>query len=181
MWNGTDSRIKSLTGHLSTKHINQESTMDAMDQSLVVFKGKNIRRTWHNEEWWFSVFDVVEALTDSKDPKQYIKKMRSRDVPLSQKWGTICTPVKMLAQDGKQRKINCANTEGIFRILQSIPSPKAEPFKLWLARVGYDRVKEIDNPELAQKRMKQLYREKGYPEDCTSNGYAESNNGPARI
>ena len=136
-----------------------------MDKAIVVFQGKNIRRVWHNEEWWFSVFDIVVILTDSVDPKQYIKKMRSRDQSLNAKWGTICTPLELLAPDGKKRKTNCANTEGIFRIIQSIPSPKAEPFKRWLAKVGYDRVKEIENPELAQKRMKELYKQKGYSED----------------
>jgi len=133
--------------------------------AIVVFQGRNIRRTWHNNEWWFSVFDIVEVLTDSTDPKQYIKKMRRRDPALNTNWGTICTPLELLAPDCKKRKTNCVNTEGAFRIIQSIPSPKAEPFKLWLARVGYDRVKEIENPELAQKRMKELYKQKGYSED----------------
>ncbi len=138
--------------------------MDA-NNALVVFQGKNIRRIWHNDEWWFSVFDVVSVLTDSADPKQYIKKLRSRDPFLNANWGTICTPLELLAPDGKKREMNCVNTEGAFRIIQSIPSPKAEPFKLWLARVGYDRVREIENPELAQKRMKELYRQKGYSDE----------------
>ncbi len=134
-------------------------------KDLVVFQGKNIRRTWHNTEWWFSVFDIVSVLTDSADPKQYIKKMRNRDPILSMNWGTICTPLELIAPDGKKRETNCVNTEGAFRIIQSIPSQKAEPFKLWLARVGYDRVKEIENPELAQKRMKELFKSKGYSDD----------------
>ena len=133
-----------------------------INNAIIVFQGKNIRRTWHNNEWWFSVFDIISVLTDSADPKQYVKKMRSRDPVLNAKWGTICTLLKLLALDGKKRETNCVNTEGAFRIIQSIPSPKAEPFKLWLARVGYDRVKEIENPELAQKRMKELFKSKGY-------------------
>jgi len=103
---------------------------------IAVFKGKQIRRTIRNDEWWFSITDVVAALTDSADTKQYIKKMRQRDPELSSYWGTICTPLELMAPDGKMRETNCANTEGIFRIIQSIPSPKAEPFKRWLARVG---------------------------------------------
>jgi len=135
-----------------------------MTGKLVVFKGKEIRRVLHNNEWWFSVADVVEALTDSVDPRQYIKRMRQRDPELNSYWGTICTPLQLLAQDGKKRRINCANTEGVFRIIQSIPSPKAEPFKRWLAKVGYERVQEIEDPELASKRTKALYRAKGYSE-----------------
>ncbi|MBT5022852.1 Bro-N domain-containing protein [Candidatus Woesearchaeota archaeon] len=130
---------------------------------LMVFKGNNIRRTWHSNEWWFSIVDVVKVLTDSADPKQYIKKMRSRDSILSTNWGTICTLLELIAPDGKKRKSNCVNTEGAFRIIQSIPSAKAEPLKLWLARVGYERVEEIKNPALAQKRMRDLYLAKGYP------------------
>ena len=132
------------------------------DKSLAVFQGEGIRRTWFNEEWWFAIVDIITVLTESVDPKQYIKKMRSRDPLLDANWGTICTPLKLLAPDGKKRETNCVNTEGAFRIVQSIPSPKAEPFKLWLARAGYERVQEIANPELAQKRMKELYRAKGY-------------------
>ncbi len=135
------------------------------NNTLVVFQGKHIRRTWHNHEWWFSVFDIISVLTDSADPKQYVKKMRSRDPALNLNWGTICTPLEILALDGRKRETNCVNTEGAFRIIQSIPSPKAEPFKLWLARVGYDRVKEIENPELAQKRMKDIFKSKGYSEE----------------
>ncbi|MFH1072062.1 MAG: Bro-N domain-containing protein [Nanoarchaeota archaeon] len=135
------------------------------NNAIVVFQGKNIRRTWHNNEWWFSIFDIISVLTDSADPKQYVKKMRSRDPVLNANWGTICTPLELLALDGKKRETNCVNTEGAFRIIQSIPSPKAEPFKLWLAQVGYERVQEIQDPELAQKRMKELYRAKGYSDE----------------
>lgn len=131
---------------------------------IAVFQETTIRRVWHNEEWWFSVVDVVGVLTDSADPRQYIKKMRSRDPALDANWGTTCTPLALQAPDGKQRETNCANTEGLFRIIQSIPSPKAEPFKRWLAQVGYERVKEIENPELASARARELYQAKGYPQ-----------------
>ena len=135
--------------------------------NIKLFQDKKIRSVWNDEEeqWYFSVVDVVEALTDSADPKQYIKKLRSRDEGLNTNWGTICTPVEMIALDGQRRKIQAANVKGLFRIIQSIPSPKAEPFKQWLAQVGYERMLEIENPELAQERMKQLYEQKGYPKD----------------
>jgi hypothetical protein len=136
-----------------------------METSIAVFKGKEIRKTIHKNEWWFSVSDVVEALTDSADPKQYIKKMRQRDPELNSYWGTICTPLEIMAPDGKMRETNCANTEGIFRIIQSVPSPKAEPFKRWLAKVGYERVQEIEDPELGTKRTRALYKAKGYSDD----------------
>ena len=131
---------------------------------LVVFQEKAIRRTWHNDEWWFAIVDVVAVLTDSADVRQYIKKMRSRDPMLDANWGTTCTPLPLLAPDGKMRATHCANTEGLFRIIQSIPSPRAEPFKRWLAQVGYERVKEIENPELASARARELYQAKGYPQ-----------------
>lgn len=129
---------------------------------IALFEGKTIRKTIHNNQWWFSVSDIVQVLTESSDAKQYIKKMRNRDPELNSYWGTICTPLEMIAKDGKKRKINCANTEGIFRIIQSIPSSKAEPFKRWLAKVGHERVQEIEDPELAQQRMKAIYEKKGY-------------------
>ena len=131
---------------------------------IAVFQESAIRRVWHNEEWWFAIVDVVGVLTDSADPRQYIKKMRSRDAALDANWGTTCTPLAMQAPDGKMRETNCANTEGLFRIIQSIPSPKAEPFKRWLAQVGYERVKEIETPELASARARELYQAKGYPQ-----------------
>lgn len=134
-----------------------------METKLVVFKNKEIRRTLHNEEWWFSVADVVVALTDTPNATDYIKKMRRRDDELAKGWGQIVTPLWLESEGGKQ-KTNCANTEGLFRIIQSIPSPKAEPFKRWLAKVGYERVQEIEDPELATKRTKALYRAKGYSE-----------------
>ena len=133
--------------------------------NIKLFQDKKIRSSWKEQQWYFSVFDVVEALTDSSDPKQYIKRMRSRDIMLDLNWGTICTPLEMTALDGKQRKIQASNVKGLLRIIQSIPSPKAEPFKQWLAQVGYERLEEIENPELAQERMKELYEKKGYPKD----------------
>ena len=135
--------------------------------NIKLFQDKKIRSVWdeEKEQWYFSVVDVVAALTDSSDPKQYIKKMRARDPQLNANWGTICTPVQMTALDGKSRKITASDIKGLFRLIQSIPSPKAEPFKLWLSQVGYERVLEIENPELAQERMKVLYEQKGYPKD----------------
>ncbi len=131
---------------------------------IAVFQETTIRRVWHDGEWWFALVDVVSVLTDSVDARQYIKKMRSRDAALDANWGTTCTPLPLQAPDGKLRATNCANTEGLFRIIQSIPSPKAEPFKRWLAQVGYERVKEIENPELASARARELYQAKGYPQ-----------------
>ena len=136
------------------------------ENKIKVFESRQIRTSWNaeEEEWYFSVVDVVEVLTDSSDPKQYIKKMRSRDAALADKWGTICTPVEMTGLDGKRRKIQAANTKNILRIIQSIPSPKAEPFKLWLAQVGSERLDEIADPEKAILRGAAFYRAKGYPE-----------------
>ena len=131
---------------------------------LAVFEGKNVRKTWYNNEWWFVIEDIIEVLIDSKDPKGYLKDMRRRDEELSKGWGQIATTLPIMTSGGKQN-MNCTNTEGAFRIIQSINSPKAEPFKLWLAKVGYERVKEIENPELSQERMKELYRLKGYSDD----------------
>ena len=135
------------------------------DSKIVVFQDKQIRRAWMNEQWYFSIADVVEFLTDSVDVKQYIKRMRQRDPLLNRNWGTICTPVAMIAADGRRRSVQAADVKGLFRIIQSIPSPKAEPFKQWLAQVGYERVQEIENPELVQERMKAVYEAKGYPKD----------------
>ena len=128
---------------------------------MSVFEGKNIRKTWFKNEWWFVVEDIVVVLTDSNDPKQYINKMRQRDEQLSKGWVQIVHTLPINTTGGKQN-MNCINTEGAFRVIQSIPSPKAEPFKLWLAKVGYEQVQEIENPELAQVRMKELYKAKGY-------------------
>lgn len=132
-----------------------------MDNKLALFEEKQIRKTWENDKWYFSIEDVVYALTESKDPKQYINKLRQRDDYLNKGWVQIVHTLKMDTKGGKQ-KINCADTEGILRIIQSIPSPKAEPFKMWLAKVGSERIEEINNPELAMDRMKQIYEKKGY-------------------
>jgi len=129
---------------------------------IAIFQKKEIRKTIYNNEWWFVIADVILALTDSVQPDGYIKDMRRRDSELAEGWGQIATPLSIETTGGKQ-KLNCANTEGIFRIIQSIPSPKAEPFKRWLAKVGYERVKEIEDPELAIKRTRMLYKLKGYP------------------
>ncbi len=128
---------------------------------IALFKGREVRKTIHNNEWWFVIVDIVAALTDSVQPDGYIKDMRRRDPELSKGWGQIATPLPIQTAGGPQL-LNCANTEGCFRIIQSIPSPKAEPLKRWLARVGYERVQEIENPELATRRTRMLYKLKGY-------------------
>ena len=135
------------------------------DKALVVFQGKKIRRTWFNDEWWFSVVDIVGVLTQTDRARKYWSdlktKLQDEGFEVSEKIGQL----KLMAEDGKLRLTDCANTKNMFRIIQSIPSPKAEPFKEWLAQVGYDRVQEIENPELAQKRMKEIYKAKGYSDD----------------
>ncbi|MEI7750792.1 MAG: Bro-N domain-containing protein [Candidatus Omnitrophota bacterium] len=131
---------------------------------IAIFRKREIRKTIHNREWWFVVEDVVSALTDSNDPKQYIQRTKQRDAELAKGWVQIVHTLEIKTAGGKQQ-MNCANTEGVFRILQSIPSPKAEPFKRWLARVGYERIQEIENPELATKRTRALYKAKGYSDD----------------
>ena len=131
---------------------------------IAVFQEASIRRVWHNEEWWFSVADVCAVLTGSPDAGAYWRKLKQRLNAESSQPVTFCHGLKLLAPDGKQRVTDCANTEGLFRIIQSIPSPKAEPFKRWLAQVGYERVKEIENPELASARARELYQAKGYPQ-----------------
>lgn len=135
--------------------------------NIKLFQEKKIRSVWNEEEqqWYFSVVDVVGVLTDSVNPTDYLKKMRKRDEELATYLGTTCPQVEMVTDTGKKRKTLAANVQALFRIIQSIPSPKAEPFKLWLAQVGYERVQEIENPELAQERMKELYEQKGYPKD----------------
>jgi len=136
-----------------------------MDTHIAVFKGKGIRKTIHNNEWWFSVVDVCAVLTESADPGAYWRKLKQRLKEEGSEVVTICHGLKLVAPDGKLRETDCANTEGIFRIIQSIPSPKAEPFKRWLAKVGYERVQEIEDPELATKRTRALYKAKGYSDD----------------
>lgn len=131
------------------------------EKSLIVFQDKKIRRIWHDEEWYFSVSDIIAVLTDSKDELAYWRKLKEREPQLV----TICHGLKLQAKDGKMRYSDCVNTKDAFRLIQSIPSPKAEPFKLWLAKVGYERIQEIENPELAQDRVKEYYELKGYPKD----------------
>ncbi|MCK4744944.1 Bro-N domain-containing protein [Candidatus Parcubacteria bacterium] len=132
---------------------------------IAIFKGKKVRKTIYNNEWWFSVVDVCGALTDSIDAGAYWRKSKQRLKEESDQVVTFCHGLRLEASDSKKYETDCANTEGIFRIIQSIPSPKAEPFKRWLARVGYERVKEIEDPELATKRTRALYKAKGYDED----------------
>jgi DNA-damage-inducible protein D len=135
--------------------------------AISLFEEKQVRRAWNaiEEKWYFSIDDVVVALTDSANVKDYIKKLRKRDPELDFYWGTNCPPVEMIAADGKKRRIKAANTESLFRIVQSIPSLKAEPFKRWLAKIGFERLEEIENPEHAAKRMRVIYEQKGYSED----------------
>lgn len=134
---------------------------------IKLFESKQIRSVWNefDQKWYFSVQDVVQLLTDTTDVKDYIKKMKKRDLELNSNWGTICPLVEMIAADGKKRKVQAAHAQGLLRIIQSIPSPKAEPFKLWLAKVGSERLEEIANPELAAQRTRELYKAKGYPDD----------------
>jgi len=134
------------------------------DMALVVFQGENIRCIWHNGEWFYSIVDIVKVLTDSPTPRQYWGKTKDREF-IALELSPIWVQLKLPAPDGKLRETDCANTKGLFRIIQSISSPKAEPFKLWLAQVGYERVQEIENPELGQDRLKEYYELKGYPKD----------------
>ena len=125
--------------------------------ALVVFRNKEIRRAWFKGEWYYSLVDITEALTESTNPTDYLKKLRKRDSELGSYLGTNCPHVDMLTTTGKKRKTLSGNTKGAFRLIQSIPSKKAESFKQWLAQVGKDRIDEIENPELAQERMKGMY------------------------
>ena len=139
---------------------------DKQPTQIAVFKGKEIRKTLHNNEWWFSIIDIIEALTGNERPRKYwndLKKKLIKEgyIEVSEKIGQL----KLQASDGKNYLTDCANTETLFRIIQTIPSPKAEPFKRWLAKVGYERIQEIEDPELATKRTRALYKAKGYPDD----------------
>ncbi len=125
---------------------------------MAVFQDKKIRRTWFDDQWYFSTVDIIQALTDSPSPRQYWSVVKGREPQLL----TICLRLKLPADDEKLRYTDCVNTKNVFRLIQSIPSKKAEPFKQWLAQVGYERIQEIENPELAQERMKILYEQKGY-------------------
>ncbi len=135
------------------------------ENSIILFNQKEIRRIWHNQEWYFSVIDVVGVLTNSVNPRDYWFQMAKRERKYGIELSTFCRRFKLKAKDGKIRETDCTNQQGILRIIQSIPSKKAEPFKMWLAQVGKERLDEIENPELAQERMKDLYEKKGYPKD----------------
>ena len=134
--------------------------------NIKLFESNQIRSIWNeaDQKWYFVVADVIQVLTDTPNPSDYIKKMRKRDEELSKGWGQFVTPLSVDTIGGKQ-KLNCANAKGLLRIIQSIPSPKAEPFKLWLAQVGSDRLDEIENPELVTQRTRELYKLKGYPDN----------------
>ena len=154
----------------TTVPVEVSDTSSLNEQELEFIYDDKVRKVWHaqEEEWYFSIDDVITVLTESSDSKQYIKKLRSRDPFLSANWGTICTPVKMKAADGKMRKIQSTNTEGLLRIIQSIPSKKAEPFKQWLAYVGKQRLDEEADPQIAIERAIESYRSKGYSEEWIS-------------
>lgn len=142
--------------------MNKKSEINtAAEGHVALFREQTIRRSWHQNEWWFAIVDVVAVLSDSVQPEGYIKDLRKRDKDLAKGWGQIASPLRIETEGGVQR-VNCANTEGLLRIIQSIPSPKAEPFKRWLAKVGYERIQEIENPELASARARELYEAKGY-------------------
>jgi prophage antirepressor-like protein len=141
-----------------------DNNIDSQNK-LVVFQGSEVRRAWHNNEWYYSLVDVVAVLSESKNPTDYLKKIRKRDEELKSYLGTNCPQVLMQTSLGKNRKTLAGNAKDAFRLIQSIPSKKAEPFKLWLAQVGKERLDEIENPELAQKRMKEIYEQKGFPKD----------------
>lgn len=134
---------------------------------LMPFEGKEIRKVWHEDQWFFSVIDVIEVLTDSPIPRNYWSILKKREPQLH----TVCMQLKLKASDGRNRLTDCANTEGVLRVVMSVPSPKAEPLKLWLAQVGNERLQETENPELAFERAREIYRAKGYPEDWI--GYRE--------
>ncbi len=137
--------------------------------NLVEFEGKNVRRVWHNEGWWFSIVDIIEILTSSPNPRKYWSVLKTRLKSEGSQLATNCSQLKMVASDGKYYLTDVGNTEQILRLIQSIPSPKAEPFKRWLAMVGYERIQEIENPELAHDRARRYYEMKGYPNDWIQN------------
>ncbi len=146
--------------------MNEPVPTSESDRHLVVFGGKKIRRAWVDGEWYFSVVDIVEVLTDSAAPAKYWDAMKRREKQASEiDLSTFCRKVPITGADGKTYSSEAVHTEAAFRIIQSIPSPKAEPFKRWLAKVGHERIQEIENPELAQQRMREVYKAKGYPDD----------------
>ncbi len=142
---------------------------DSPERRIALFQRKEVRRTIHNNEWWFVITDVVAALTDSANPSDYLKKLRKRDPLLADAFkggGQLVPPLALSFETpGGIQRLQCWNTEGLFRLIQSIPSPKAEPFKRWLAKVGYERIQEIEDPELATKRTRALYKAKGYSDN----------------
>jgi DNA-damage-inducible protein D len=154
---------------MNTKECVMSEPVSHPEARVALFQSREIRRTLHNDEWWFVITDIIAALTDAADPSDYWKKMRRRDPDLSldsQGGGQIDPPLALAFKTtGGRQKLQCWNTQGIFRLIQSIPSPKAEPFKRWLAKVGKERLDEIENPELAMGRMQELYEKKGYPKD----------------
>ena len=135
------------------------------NSNLIPFGGKEIRKAWHEEQWYFSVVDVIAVLTDSQDARNYWKVLKNREPQLV----TFCNQLKLTASDGRQRLTDCANTQGILRIVMSVPSPKAEPLKLWLAQVGTERIEETENPEIGFERLRNIYRAKGYPDEWIEN------------
>jgi len=146
---------------MTSKNLNSKN-------ALVVFQDKKIRRIWHNNEWFYSVVDIIAVLTDQEDfqtARKYWNKLSQRLREEGSEVVTNCHRLKLPAPDGKLRETDCANTRSIFRIIQSVPSKKTEPFKMWLAQVGKERIEEIENPELAQDRVKEYYELKGYPKE----------------
>jgi hypothetical protein len=149
------------------KHVKGGGLTMGQETAIKLFESKQVRSVWDKEKelWYFSIIDVVEILTDSPNPRDYWYRIKQREKISGLELSTICRQFKLEAQDGKLRETDCAHTEGLLRIIQSIPSPKAEPFKRWLAQVGYERLQEIENPELAARRMRELYRDKGYSDE----------------
>ena len=141
------------------------------DNNLTPFEGKEIRKVWHDEQWFFSIIDVIEVLTDSTSPRTYWAKLKAKEQATSGQTFPFSERLKLLASDGRNRLTDCANTEGILRVVMSIPSPKAEPLRLWLAQVGAERIEETENPELSFERAREVYKAKGYPDDWI--GYRE--------
>jgi len=146
-------------------HQNEILKMNSSNKRLIVFQSKKIRRIWFKEEWYYSLVDIVQALTGSVNSTDYLKKLRKRDKELGSYLGTHCPHIEMLTETGKKRNILAGNTKDVFRLIQSIPSKNAEPFKRWLAKVGKERIDEIENPEITQERVKEIYFAKGYPKD----------------
>ncbi len=144
----------------------QKSRLMEQDSKIILFQEKQVRRLWYHEQWFFSIIDVVGIFSESKDPQRYWSVLKSR---LKKQEGldvtTICSKLKMAGLDGKNYPTDCANTEGVLRLIMSVPSPNAEPFKLWMAKVGQERIDEIENPELGIERIRALYKAKGYADE----------------